>query len=399
MHDLLQQLGGGRLGYHSISGDPTGMLWEKKYQVCVCLMLLGQQGSYTPVTTQCTQQFHVRQRKRACVPPQAMLAKGSILPVMRATEQHNKPFLTKVRRGCLSLLGGLWPRPENQQPAPGLLPAGGSPVGGANLRMWLLCCACTHTQVLSDTAAACQGADLILSGPLSLTATMCVAEQLRVPWVPVVLGPVMPTAEFPSWAISSSPFPFKWLNRASYSFIFWALFKQESGRINRWRMDSLGLPPLQQGSAGVLAACPTIPVITTCTGHVIPGLRAPQDWGSNVHLTGFAFPAATPPDAVDPDLRAFLQPDEAAAGGDAAGSTAGSRGKPLYLGFGSMPAPDPKALLQLAVQVVQQTGKRAVLVAGWSELGGLIGSGEGQVQLPQGLLVVPSAPHDFLLPR
>lgn len=315
MQELVQQLGDGRLGYYCISGDPTGMLYEQRYQV--------------------------------------LLAKGSILPVMRATEQHNKPFLTKV---------------------------------------------------LSDTAAACQGADLILSGPLSLTATMCVAEQLRVPWVPVVLGPVMPTAEFPSWAISNSPFTFKCLNRATYSFIFWALWKQESARINCWRRDSLRLPPLQQGSAGVLAACLSIPVITMCSRHVIPGLQAPRDWGSNVHLTGFAFPAATPPDAVDPKLRAFLQPDGgAAAGGDAAGSTAVSTavssGKPLYLGFGSMPAPDPKALLQLAVQVVQQTGKRAVLVAGWSELGGLIGNGEGQVQLPEGLLVVPSAPHDWLLPR
>jgi hypothetical protein len=27
---------------------------------------------------------------------QDLLAKGSILPVMRATEQHNKPFLTQV---------------------------------------------------------------------------------------------------------------------------------------------------------------------------------------------------------------------------------------------------------------------------------------------------------------
>jgi hypothetical protein len=61
-------------------------------------------------------------------------------------------------------------------------------------------------QVLLDTAAACEGASLVLSGPLSLTASMCVAQKLGVPWVPVCLGPVMPTAEFPSWAISSSPF-------------------------------------------------------------------------------------------------------------------------------------------------------------------------------------------------
>jgi hypothetical protein len=33
MQGLVQQLGKGLLGYHCISGDPTGMLWEKKYQV------------------------------------------------------------------------------------------------------------------------------------------------------------------------------------------------------------------------------------------------------------------------------------------------------------------------------------------------------------------------------
>lgn len=31
-----------------------------------------------------------------CCCLQALLAKGSILPVMRATEQHNKPFLTQA---------------------------------------------------------------------------------------------------------------------------------------------------------------------------------------------------------------------------------------------------------------------------------------------------------------
>jgi hypothetical protein len=33
MEGLVQQLAKGLLGYHCISGDPTGMLWEKKYQV------------------------------------------------------------------------------------------------------------------------------------------------------------------------------------------------------------------------------------------------------------------------------------------------------------------------------------------------------------------------------
>jgi hypothetical protein len=239
----------------------------------------------------------------------------------------------------------------------------------------------------------------------------------------------MPTAEFPSWALSNSPFYFHWMNRASYSLIFWALWKQESGRINTWRKHSLGLPPLQHGSAGVLAACPDIPVITMCSRHVIPGLKVPADWGSNVHVTGFAFPAATPEEVVDPKLRTFVEGSIAGSSSSCIGSSGtsgntttaadagavtaaeaagspgsstgqcGSSSKPLYLGFGSMPAPDPKALLQLAVEVVQQTGRRTVLVAGWSELDGLLGGGEGRVEVPEGLMVVPHAPHDWLLPR
>lgn len=59
MQGLVQELGHGLLQYCSVSGDPTGMLFEKKYQ--------------------------------------AMLAKGSIMPVMKATEEHNKPFRKQVQ--------------------------------------------------------------------------------------------------------------------------------------------------------------------------------------------------------------------------------------------------------------------------------------------------------------
>lgn len=65
MQSLVEDLAGGLLQYARISGDPTGMLFEKKYQ---CL-----------------------------------LAKGSILPVMRATEEHNKPVREQVCRAILPL--------------------------------------------------------------------------------------------------------------------------------------------------------------------------------------------------------------------------------------------------------------------------------------------------------
>lgn len=37
MQALVQDLGRGLLTYKHISGDPTGMLFEKKYQVCLCV--------------------------------------------------------------------------------------------------------------------------------------------------------------------------------------------------------------------------------------------------------------------------------------------------------------------------------------------------------------------------
>ncbi|WIA18325.1 hypothetical protein OEZ85_009790 [Tetradesmus obliquus] len=282
---------------------------------------------------------------------QELLAKGSIMKVLQMAEAHNKGFAE---------------------------------------------------QVLADTAAACEGAGLVLSGMLSLTASMSAAQKLGVPWVPVCLGPVMPTAEFPSWAISSSPFRWKWLNRASYSFIFWAIWQQEAARINAWRSSSLGLPPLKQGPASVLASAHTagvdIPVIMMCSSHVVPGLKAPADWPANCHLTGFPFSPAVAAEAdVELRLREFVL--RGASAGDEQQQQqqqqGGEASAPLYLGFGSMPAPDPKALLELAVQVVTLTQRRAVLVAGWSELESIL----SEVQLPPELLIVQHAPHDWLLPR
>jgi hypothetical protein len=64
--------------------------------------------------------------------PQRLLAEGKILKVMRVSEQHNAPFAADV---------------------------------------------------LASIAAACAGADVIVTSALTQTATMSVAEKLSVPWV------------------------------------------------------------------------------------------------------------------------------------------------------------------------------------------------------------------------
>ena len=104
-------------------------------------------------------------------------------------------------------------------------------------------------------------------------------------------------------------------------------------------------------------------------------------------------PPPTPQDRIDARLGQFL---------------AGDGAKPLFLGFGSRPAPAPRALLDVAAQVVTITGRRAVLVAGWSLLDDLLidddatgnsGGCKGSPMLPPGLLVLKDTPYDALLPR
>jgi len=109
-----------------------------------------------------------------------------------------------------------------------------------------------YKATLADYLAACQGQELVVSAALCMTQTMCCAQALGLPWVPVLLGPTLPTGEvahlpsnhahqspdpsmicalwfvavvgdFPLWAISSKPLLFRWMNRATYSFLFWAL--------------------------------------------------------------------------------------------------------------------------------------------------------------------------------
>lgn len=48
MQGLVTQLGNGRLSFHCISGDPTKMLYEKKYQVGVWFQLHRGRGLLLP---------------------------------------------------------------------------------------------------------------------------------------------------------------------------------------------------------------------------------------------------------------------------------------------------------------------------------------------------------------
>jgi len=239
-------------------------------------------------------------------------------------------------------------------------------------------------ELLASYVTALSNSDVIITGALSMTMALCVAEHLRVPIIPMILGPTIPTGDFPIWPLASIACC-KCMNAWTYRFLFRTLWSQEKAFIQPWRQRVLGLQPwdLKNGTFDLLQDKTTI---VACSATMCPGGRSPSDYGSNVHLRGFIFPPPTTPSSVliDAALASFIS----------AAAAAGS--KLVYMGFGSMPCADPARLLQLAVDVCKKCRVKAVLLANWTaeEV-----SQEKVSAAADSIYISPAAPHDWLFPK
>lgn len=232
-------------------------------------------------------------------------------------------------------------------------------------------------EMLTDCLHACEGSDAILISPLAIGA-LPVAEKLGAQAMLVSLWPNMPTRSAPSLYAPKLPFggPLaETYNRLSYDLA--ALPKRLFGRpiwqaINRWRGEVLGLPAESPAQLRRRMLAGEWPLLAGFSPAVCP---PPSDWPSFVHVTGYWFldaePSWQPPAALADFLRAGPPP--------------------VYIGFGSMAGRNPEARTQIAVEALARPGRRGVLLTGW---GGLHGQA-----LPDSVLAVESAPHDWLFPQ
>jgi sterol 3beta-glucosyltransferase len=101
----------------------------------------------------------------------------------------------------------------------------------------------------------------------------------------------------------------------------------------------------------------------------------PQDWHPATFATGYWFL----------DQESHWQPSAALVDFLNAGEP------PVYVGFGSMPATDPQAKARLVIEALEKAGQRGILASGW---GGLKADA-----LPEHVLMIDQAPHDWLFPR
>ncbi len=203
--------------------------------------------------------------------------------------------------------------------------------------------------------------------PLGLTG-YDLAEKFHRPMICAAVMPLFPTRAFPLMGLPALPLP--GYNRFTYAFaqqLGWQLFRPSA---NRWRRK-LELPPAPRFGYFKQLGTARYPVLNGFSPRVVP---RPTDWNEHVHVTGYWFPEDEEWQPPDP-LRAFLEASP----------------PPVFIGFGSMPVRDPQRTTAVILEAVRQSGQRAILHAGWGNL--------GQGSLPKHIFLIDYAPYGWLFPR
>jgi vancomycin aglycone glucosyltransferase len=193
-------------------------------------------------------------------------------------------------------------------------------------------------------------------------AASSAAEHNRVAYRYVVYCPAM----FPSRDHAPIFVPWQslpgWANRALWPLVMTPI-QVAIGRVLTPARRSVGLAPVRDAM-----------------GLLLGGGCSPSTRCSRVHREASPiaqFPALHPlgGEALPAKLGSFLDAGPA----------------PVYFGFGSMPDARPQATTRILLEAIETLGCRAVIGAGWAELGG--------AALPEGVLEIGSVSHPELFAR
>jgi UDP:flavonoid glycosyltransferase YjiC (YdhE family) len=223
-----------------------------------------------------------------------------------------------------------------------------------------------------------RGADLVLASPVTEFSSQAACEAAGgVPCALSYFAPQAPSAEYAAFILGLRSLGLPFLNRFSHQVMqygWWAINRawvNEARR--RW-----GLKPW--------------------LGSPTPALRK----AGNLTLLAYS-PSLFPEKPLWPEIQkvtgAWRLPDEARSSEEGDQQDEGfvrwleEGPPPVYFGFGSMPVPEPEAFLELAAELCEELGMRALVSAGWNEL---------KLQacdLPDNAAVVENADHNWLFPQ
>jgi sterol 3beta-glucosyltransferase len=195
-----------------------------------------------------------------------------------------------------------------------------------------------------------------------------IAEALKVPAIYVCFQPGAMSGEVPAAVALAKP-SLAVINRLSHLAFALATWLPLRSRFNRWRKESLHLPPL--------SLKPPFPAADRMVmGAYSPTLSPrPRDWPEAWQVVGHWFSDAPPGWRPPAGLESFLEAGPA----------------PLYLGFGSMMTRDKSRITNVVRDALEQTQQRAVVTRGWNDL--------ALADAPGRIFLLDQIPHAWLFPR
>nr|WP_067061184.1 glycosyltransferase [Mucilaginibacter sp. L294] len=211
-----------------------------------------------------------------------------------------------------------------------------------------------QARVSRDVLKGSEQADILISNVLSIIWVQAVAEKLNKKWGIVQLNPPsVPTKAFPfaGLAFFDSPY-YNLFSHHLVRYFFWQFNKKD---LNTFR-QSLGLPVCKINPLNKVVN-DNILNIHGFSPQLIP---QPLDWNNNSLVTGFLFV----PKKIR-ESRGIDKPPDKLLHWLNAGE------KPVYVGFGSMPIPDPELLGDILNKIVAVTGLRVIFCRGWSVVSNL----------------------------
>ncbi|KAH8705220.1 putative UDP-glucose,sterol transferase [Talaromyces proteolyticus] len=218
-------------------------------------------------------------------------------------------------------------------------------------------------------------ADVIIANPPSFAHISC-AEKLGIPLHMMFTMPWSPTRSFPHplASVRSRGVKASVANFASYALVEVMIWDGLGDLINNFRKNDLALDPLDLIQGPGLANNLKIPYTYLWSPALLP---KPEDWSHNIDICGFQFLTSETDYQAPHALQEFLD------GGE----------PPIYIGFGSIVVKDPLNLTLMIFEAVQQTGQRAIISKGWSNIG------VGMPEARSDIFLLDNCPHEWLFPR
>ncbi len=198
-----------------------------------------------------------------------------------------------------------------------------------------------------------------------------IAEALGVPGLLAHPVPMFsPTRAFPNPVLPVADLG-GFLNKISYEAFLRLLTAPFHRAINRWRKETLRLPPRRLLASELELRGEPIGRLICCSPRVVP---PPADWDGSTIVTGYWFLDNSQDWRPPAHLARFLADGP----------------PPVYVGFGSLAGWSSPKVVAAALTALKQTGQRGILATGGVRL---------PADLPNEVCAIESAPHGWLFPR